>query len=551
MQWPLISPSHISRYTMSDSTSCTTLVVGAGPVGLTMAAQLHHHSLNCRIIDQCATPSDKSKALVLWARSLEMLDDLGIAGHFVAAGRFLDAATIYSRGRALAHVPFAATGTQYPRPLMIAQSETERLLVEHLRSVGISVERSVTLTGFVDQGDHILATIQHDGGLQEQVRCAWLLGCDGAHSTTRKTLGLEFTGVAEPNDWILADCRVEGPLPPNELSFFWHHHGILGFFPFADRCRIIADMGVARTPTKAPDPSLAEVQRIVDERGPRNLRLAEPHWLASFRINERKVAHYGRGRVLLAGDAAHIHSPAGGQGMNTGMQDAWNLAWKLALVESGRAPVVLLDSYSPERSAIGARVLREASRMTRMVMLRNPIAQYLRNRIMGVVSRLTAFRRSMVHYLTELWVHYPDSPLNGENGTWANGIRPGDRLPDAILREPGSEREVRLLNIVHGPRFHLLLLPGGDQSDMESIRERITKSYADVIRTHLIVTTASEGQPPGTTWLDRDGAVAKLLGARGPAIALVRPDGYLAYRAAPPSWSKLQEYLSRFLVPAN
>ena len=316
---------------MSDSTSCAALIVGAGPVGLTMAAQMHAHGVKCRIIDQSPAPSDKSKALLVWARTLEMLDDLGIAARFVAAGRYVDAASIHSRGRVLAHVPFEAAGTQYPRPLMIAQSETERLLIEHLQQVGISVERGVTLTAFVDHGDQVLATIRHAGGREEQVRCAWLLGCDGAHSTSRKILGLEFTGVPAPNDMMLADCRIEGPLPTNELSFFWNHRGILAFFPFGTgRFRIIADVGPARTEAACPEPTLADVQRIVDERGPGNLRLVEAHWLTRFRINERKVAEYGRGRVLLAGDAAHIHSPAGGQGMNTGMQDAWNLGWKLA-----------------------------------------------------------------------------------------------------------------------------------------------------------------------------------------------------------------------------
>ena len=187
--------------------------------------------------------------------------------------------------------------------------------------------------------------------------------------------------------------------------------------------------------------------------------------------------------------------------------------------------------------------------MTRTVQLRNPIARFLRNTIIGVVSRLPAFRRNMVRYLTELWVRYPNSPLNGETGRWGTaGIRPGDRLPDALVREPVTESEVRLLNIVQGSRFHLLLLAPGNENDLDGIRERVAKAYPDVIRTHLIVTTESPGQPPGTTWLDRDGVLRKLLGARGPALALIRPDGYLAYRAQPARWNDLQAYLSRHLV---
>ncbi len=317
-----------------QTASCPALVVGAGPVGLTMAAHLHHHGVACRIVDSSPQPSDKSKALVIWARSLEMLDDLGVVGDFTAAGRFLQGARFHAGRRTLVHLTFQTPGTEYPRPLMLAQSETERLLAEHLRRVGVAVERPVELTAFADRGDHVEASLRHAGGREEQVRCDWLLGCDGAHSTTRKQLGLEFAGEADPNDFLLADCRIDG-IPQDELSLFWHSRGVLGFFPFGEgRCRVIADMGRAPGPGHPPDPTLAQVQAVVDERGPGGVRLSEAVWLAGFRIHERKVADYRRGRVFLAGDAAHIHSPAGGQGMNTGMQDAWNLAWKLALVQA-------------------------------------------------------------------------------------------------------------------------------------------------------------------------------------------------------------------------
>jgi 2-polyprenyl-6-methoxyphenol hydroxylase-like FAD-dependent oxidoreductase len=207
--------------TPSATGSCAALVVGAGPVGLTLAAHLHHHGLACRLIDRAPAPSDKSKALVLWGRSLEMLDDLGIAGDFVQAGRFLNASRIYGDSRLLVRIPFTPENTEYPRPLMLAQSETERLLTEHLQRVGVTVERPVELTTFSDHGDHVVATLRHADGRDESIRCDWLLGCDGAHSTVRKALGLEFTGEADPNDFLLADCRVEGPIPHDELSLFW------------------------------------------------------------------------------------------------------------------------------------------------------------------------------------------------------------------------------------------------------------------------------------------------------------------------------------------
>jgi 2-polyprenyl-6-methoxyphenol hydroxylase-like FAD-dependent oxidoreductase len=543
---------------------CTALVVGAGPVGLTAAAHLHRQGLACRLIDKSPNPSDKSKALVIWGRSLEMLDDLGVVGDFLGAGMLLKGARIHGGRRLLVHITLDPPGTEYPRPVMLAQSETERLLTEHLRRVGVAVERPVELTDFADRGDHVAATLRHADGQDEQVRCDWLVGCDGAHSTTRNKLGVEFTGEAEPNDWVLADCRIEG-IPHDEMSLFWHARGVLAFFPFAEgRCRVIADMGRAAGAGHPPDPSLAQVQAIVDERGPGGVRLSEPHWLAGFRIHERKVADYRRGRVFLAGDAAHIHSPAGGQGMNTGMQDAYNLAWKLALVQAGRARPSLLDSYSAERGEVGERVLRAAARLTLVATLRNPVGQFLRNRAAGLLGLLPPFRRAFVRNLTEMAIHYPHSPLNGEQrgarGFALGGLEPGDRVPDVRLREPGMGREQRLQKVLPGVSYHLLLLPAGVNPDalaaLHAIGRRAEDAYPGTVRAHLIVvdeslpadTVPAEGGGLGSVWLDPAGSVRRLLGAREAALAVVRPDGYLGYRGQPASWEGLRKYLDRYLI---
>jgi len=541
----------------STETAGSVLVVGAGPVGLTMAANLRRHGIGCRVVDKSPTPTETSKALVLWGRSLEMLDDLGIVGPFLAAGRLMGAANLYGEGRLLAHIPLDVEGTEYPRPLMLAQSETERLLTAHLGEAGVPVERSVELTAFEDRGDHVVANLRHADGRDEEVRCGWLLGCDGAHSTVRHGLELEFTGEAEPNDWVLADCRIDG-LPQDELSFYWHAEGALAFFPFAEgRCRIIADMGTAKQAGKPADPSLAEVQAIVDRRGPTGVRLSDPHWLAGFRIHERKVAEYGRGRVFLAGDAAHIHSPAGGQGMNTGMQDAYNLAWKLALVQNGqgrRSP--LIDSYSQERGAVGELVLRQAERMTVAATVRNPFGQFLRNRAVWALGRLPAFRRNFVRYLAELTIHYPNSPLSGEStgpGWASGGTRPGERVADVRLRNAQTGEGVRLHALLRGLQHDLLLLPGeaAETAALAEIGRQAEAAYPGLIHAHLIA--PGDARPAGaeglqSVWLDPEGSVRHLIGAREGALALVRPDGYLGYRGQPASWEALREHLERYLV---
>jgi 2-polyprenyl-6-methoxyphenol hydroxylase-like FAD-dependent oxidoreductase len=488
-----------------------------------------------------------------------MLADLGIVGEFLSAGRFLNAARLHGGRRLLAHIPFEPAGTEYPKPLMLAQSETERLLIEHLQRVGVMVERSVELTDFTDHGDHVLATLRHADGREEAIRCDWLLGCDGAHSTARKKAGLDFTGEAEPNDWVLADCHVEGPIPLDELSLFWHHLGVLVFFPFGPpgRCRVIADMGQAQGIAHPPDPPLAEVQKIVDARGPAGVRLSEPNWLAGFRIHERKVSEYRRGRVFLAGDAAHIHSPAGGQGMNTGMQDAWNLAWKLALVQRGQARPSLLDSYSQERGEVGKTVLRQATLLTWAATLRNPIAQFCRNRVVGLLSRLSSFRINFVRNLSEMSINYPHSPLNGESGgsSWSSGlVRPGDRMPDVRLKQPWTDEQGRLLSVLQGTMHDLLLLPAPNESaltGLDEIGRQVEANYLGLIYVHLIV--SGNSLPAGaegftSVWLEAAGNIRRLLGARETALALVRPDGYLAYRCQPASWAELKAYLERYLI---
>jgi 2-polyprenyl-6-methoxyphenol hydroxylase-like FAD-dependent oxidoreductase len=537
----------VTLHSIMNTAECTCLIVGGGPVGLTMAAHLHRHGIACRVVDRTPQPSQYSKALVLWPRTLEMLDALGIADDFARAGMFLNRARIHAGGRLLARIALELTDTRFPQALMLAQSETERLLIAHLERAGVTVERPVELTAFAEEGDHVRAILHHGDGRIETVRCDWLLGCDGAHSTVRREMGAVFTGHAEPNDWMLADCRVEGPVPQDELSLFWHSRGVLAFFPFAPgRCRVIADLGPAHGDGRPADPSLADVQAAVDERGPPGVRLSEPHWLSGFRINERMVADYQRGRVLLAGDAAHIHSPAGGQGMNTGMQDTWNLAWKLALVQQRAAPPSLLHSYGHERSRVGAMVLKNASRLTTLGTLRNPLTRGMRSALVRLVTGFAVFRRRFARTLSELDIHYPDSPLNGEaNGRrWARSApRPGDRLPDVRVRSAAGHEEW-LLRLLRDPRHHLLLLPAdGDPFSMHAllgIQAAVTAAYAHLIDVHVLDSTA-----------DALASVRRLLGARTTAIVLVRPDGYISYRAQPALWDGLRTHLEKYLLPKS
>lgn len=543
---------------------CDVLVVGAGPVGLTAALEMLRHGLSCRIVDCAPHATDKSKALVLWGRTMELLDRAGIADDFVSAGMFANGASFYGNGKRLAQIRIHRDDTAYPRPLMLPQSETERLLAARLLQAGLAIERSVELTELYDDGKHVSAMLRHADGRQENIVVPWLVGCDGAHSSVRKQLGISFSGECEPNDWILADVHLDGAVAKDELSIYWHSLGIVVFFPITpDRFRVIADLGKAPNTEKPADPTLAQVQAILDERGPGGIRVHSPVWLSGFRIHERKVSEYGKGRVFLAGDAAHIHSPAGGQGMNTGMQDAFNLAWKLALVQRGHAPEFpLLASYSQERSAVGDMVLRNAALMTKVATVRNPELQFIRNHLFSILGKLSVVQQRAIASLTEMDIHYPGSAINGEDAgnAWTDKIRPGGRLPDANLTVPGGGQPKRLHELIRGTKHSLLIFADEAHGDsMANQLNQLLQVFADFVQPIWIwprelpeaASTRFKLAAAITAAIDDTGQLRERLGVRGAAIALVRPDGYLNYRGHAEAFGRLRSHLEGYLSIAR
>jgi 2-polyprenyl-6-methoxyphenol hydroxylase-like FAD-dependent oxidoreductase len=483
------------------------LVVGAGPVGLTAAWALARRGLRVRIVDKAPAPSTTSKALVLWSRTLELLDTLDGAASFVAAGLRVPRASIHEGATTLVQVDLTRAETPYAYALMLPQNETERLLAEPAAALGVTVDRSVALERFADDGTGVTATLRRADRGTEEVRAAWLVGCDGAHSTVRHELGLAFEGEPEPNDWILADVHLHGPVG-DEVAIFMSPAGVLALFPISpSRFRVVADTGPASSDAHPPDPTVDQVQAVVDARGPAGVRVDDPVWLSGFRIHERKVRDYARGRVFLAGDAAHIHSPAGGQGMNTGMQDALNLAWKLALVHAGRAQRALLDTYSVERSAVGDAVLRDAGMLTRIATIRQPVARWVRDRLYGLLGPLAPVQSRIVGTLTELAIAYPTSPLSSGQGA-------GARFPVVPLRGDGTT----IVGLLRSGAFQLLAFGGATPpSDL-----------GDLVETQVI------GE--NTT-----------LGVTEPTLVLVRPDGYVAWRGPAASVDELRAHLRRFL----
>ena len=398
------------------------LISGAGPVGLTMANELVRHGISVRIVDKSAERTDKSKALVLWSRTLELFDHAGYVDPFLAAGMQAHGAQMSNGKDVIARISLDDIDSPYPYALMIPQSDTERVLEERLAKQGVKVERTVALESFKEQGNGVEGVLRKASGESETLTADWLIGCDGAHSIVRHGLGLTFDGTTQPSDWYLADGHFTGLDPGDLLHIFWHKDGILAFFPITEgRWRVIADLGPAEESGHHADPTLQEIQSLITLRATDGIVIKDAYWLAAFRINERKVSQYGRG-------------------MNTGMQDAFNLAWKLSLVIGGVCKPSLLDSYSVERSAVGDMVLRNAGRLTDAAIIRNPIAQGLRNTVVKFALGFPQLGHRVANLLAELDIAYPKSPLTVEGAHRPSAAKPGARWPDRLPADPGKAR---------------------------------------------------------------------------------------------------------------
>jgi 2-polyprenyl-6-methoxyphenol hydroxylase-like FAD-dependent oxidoreductase len=443
---------------------------------------------------------------VLWSRTLELLDRMGCGASFVQAGLKVREADIIAGGKTIARVNFDGLETPHPYGLMLPQSETERLMEQLLNSLGVQIERKVELIRFVHDEDAVTAFLRRPDGSEETVDVDWMIGCDGAHSVVRHGLGLEFEGDTTPSHFILADLHLAGGPPPDEIKTYWHEAGLLVIFPIGPgRYRVIADVGAPKAAEHTPDPTLEEVQALIDQRGPAGVKSSDPVWLSGFTINERKVADYRAGRVFLAGDAAHVHSPAGGQGMNTGMQDAINLAWKLALVCRGLAkPEPLLGSYSAERSEVGREVLANAGRLTTIALMRGAVAHSIRNHLARLLFGLSPVMRAVTNQMSELSIGYPNSPLTRAGGHHHSGPGAGARAPvSAHGRHVGSG---------HQPRFMLFAVEDGGSA-------ALIAQHGDLLEAETRAPFADDG------------------------IWLTRPDGYVAMTARRGDWDKVGAYL--------
>ena len=381
-------------------TETDVVIAGAGPTGLTLACLLAAEGVPFVLLDRLAEGLNTSRAAVIHARTLEVLEELQVSERLRAEGHIVPQFTLRDRDQALMTLRFDQLPTRYAHTLMIPQYRTEAILLDRLREFGHDVRRPFTVSDLRQDAEGVNVTVAAEGQTPHTIRARYLVGADGMHSAVRERAGIGFTGDSYEQTFVLADVRMSWRLSDREVMLFVSPAGLVVVAPLpGGRHRIVA------TVDDAPEqPGIADVQQLLDARGPSHgaTRIHEIVWSSRFRVHHRLADRYRAGRVLLAGDAAHVHSPAGGQGMNTGIQDAVALGHALCAALDGRADERALEEYERIRRPVAARVVAFTDRMTRMATLRSAPARKARNAALKVIGHLPAFRRWLTTELSGL-----------------------------------------------------------------------------------------------------------------------------------------------------
>lgn len=541
---------------MAHTPTTDVLIVGAGPVGLSAAAELVRRGVSCRLVDRLPARLPYAKAVGIQPRTLEIWDRMGLARTVMEAAVPLHGQLLYVNGSELARIELALPPEVPYRFAALPQYETERILEEHLNALGTVIERGTELLSFTQDGGGVTSLLRTASGGEEELRTRYLIGCDGAHSTVRKGLGLSYEGGAFAEEYMLADVVTDLDLPDGYGLRSLHQAAdgstddVLVCVPLPGKGRYRMSMMVPPELSAAAQPAggaaagdgvehglegggrvpeLSHIQAVVDRLAPSPATVSGMRWSSVFRISHRIVDRYGEGRVFVVGDAAHIHPPTGAQGMNTGIQDACNLAWKLALVLRESAGPALLTTYDAERRPVGEEV----------------VGRTVRHATQGMQSDPDDPRTLMLRE-AQLLVGYQDGPLAGSPSGPAGAPQPGERAPDCTgLTLPLAAYPSRLLDVLRGRAEHVVLLYGADGAALAEAAEQaraagraLTRSGTDGGATgpQIVAVLAREAAAGGSAALpvpgyrDADGEFARLYGADGPTGFLVRPDGYLGAR---------------------
>jgi 2-polyprenyl-6-methoxyphenol hydroxylase-like FAD-dependent oxidoreductase len=503
------------------------LIVGAGPTGLALACQLIRYGVDFVIIDRNASTTPHSKAIGVQARTLEIYEQIGLAGKLVENGTIADAARMIVGGKKRGEISFTDIGkgmSPFPFFLIVDQGVHERILYDFIEAHGKKVIWQTELDSLTQDNAGVTATIKDASGKPETINAKYLVGCDGAKSLVRHTLGLEFGGGTFERLFYVADVQIDWDFRHGAFYVCLAKTNVTAFFPMRggaeNKYRIVGTFPEGHDRDEG-EILYEEVERQIVADTELDLDISDVNWFSVYKVHSRSVNKFSNGRCFLAGDSAHIHTPAGAQGMNTGIQDGYNLAWKLNLAINGKASATILESYNEERLPNAIRLLQTTDRFFLLGASKNVFASFVRTRVApylaNFVFSLGFFKRRIFPLVSQIGINYRDSSLSKNQGSFK--IRAGDRMP--YFEIDGASVYDRM----HEPKFHLLAF-GGDGF------AKVGGDLEDLLDANSFPLTTE---------------ITKIFGTYKPFIILARPDNYIGIISNEVSLERVKKYLSQIL----
>ena len=509
------------------------LIVGAGPTGLSLACQLHRHGVEFAVVEKNAAVTPYSKAIGVHARTLEIYEQLGLARAALEQGTVARKVRLLTGGEQRGEIDLAGIGgrmSPYPFMLMLEQSKNERLLYDYLKGRGRDVLWNTELEGFAQTAEGVTATVKTAAGEMRTVEAKYLVGCDGAKSPVRHALGLAFEGSTFERTFYVADAQVEWQFGHDALTGSLSKETFVIFFPLKGEKRYrIVGVFPEEFAKDEGEVLYEEIEARIKQEAELDLDVHDVEWFSTYKVHTRHVSSFSEGRCFLAGDAAHIHSPAGAQGMNTGIQDGYNLAWKLALVLKGEAGERLLDTYNEERLENAKNLLRTTDRMFQLAAGPEWFLSFLRTNVLpsvaGFILSLDSVKRFVFPLVSQIGINYRHGSLSRHDGDEEFKVKAGDRMPYFLVGDESVYDRLR------APKFHLLAFTN------EPVPARLSETAAAGAGADLVDFHA----------LPLDAAASEAFGADRPFSVLLRPDNYIAYVSAETSKAALDSYLKEFV----
>lgn len=505
------------------------LIIGAGPTGLAIACQLIRHDIDFVIVEQREGVTADSKALGVHARTLEIYEQLGLAQQAVEQGAIASRARLLKGGEVRAELDLSNLGiglTAYPYVLFLEQSKNEQLLYDYLTQHGKTVRWQTELVSLSQTDETITAQVKATDGLTQTIEAKYLVGCDGSRSPVRQALRLGFGGSTFERIFYVADAQIDWKLPHDAIQVCLSRDSLLVFFPLKgeNRYRIVGTFPEEFSKDEG-NVLYAEIEQRIQAEAEFELRVHDVEWFSTYKVHSRHVSRFSKGRCFLAGDAAHVHTPVGAQGMNTGIQDGYNLAWKLALVLKGKLDQAILETYNQERLENAKHLLQTTDRMFNIAAGSNKLLVFLRMRVVPFIFphllRLHPVKQFLFPLISQIGIHYRHSSLSQHSGDEQFKVKAGDRLP--YFRVEGES----IYDKLHQPKFHWLIF-SNSLNDIQELKTELDSSNLEFVDLNFI---------------PLDPELTEAFNLNKAFNVFLRPDNYIAFISTEVSLNQVKNYL--------